>query len=99
MIFNFIIESYLKHLLFYFQTFLHTLIPNGTDLNNWKIPGYYATGLNEHNCKNTPVEVSKLLFYLIVLKAYYTYQILFSGNSKLYIRVFNEDNKTWGSWN
>ena len=25
MIFNFIIESYLKHLLFYFQTFLHTL--------------------------------------------------------------------------
>ena len=74
-------------------------IPNGTDLNNWKIPGYYATGLNEHNCKNTPVEVSKLLFYLIVLKAYYTYQILFSGNSKLYIRVFNEDNKTWNSWN
>ena len=28
MIFNFIIESYLKHLLFYFQTFLHTLAKN-----------------------------------------------------------------------
>ena len=32
MIFNFIIESYLKHLLFYFQTFLHTLIKDVKEL-------------------------------------------------------------------
>ena len=31
MIFNFIIESYLKHLLFYLQTFFHTLKTIGID--------------------------------------------------------------------
>lgn len=75
-----------------------SVIPDSTDLNDWKVIGYYAVGTNRHNCKNIPTSVSNLIFYLIVFRMYYTYQVLLSGDSKIHIRIFNEDNKTWTPW-
>ena len=74
------------------------IVTNGSDLNDWKKPGYYCVGTYFHDCKNLPVEASGAIFYLIVFQSYYIYQLLLSGNSKMYIRAFNADDKKWKPW-
>jgi|GEM_PF-6109537 len=73
-------------------------IINDSDLNEFKKEGYYFVGTHKHNCKNIPSEASKTIFYLIVFESYYIYQMLLSGNSKIYSRTYNADQNQWNNW-
>ncbi len=78
------------------------LIPSGSDLNDYAVPGnYYGDTGNVSNC---PISVSGTLFYVKVSKQYgvataYIEQELTIGSTfRKYYRRSADGGSTWGSW-
>lgn len=72
----------------------YSKIIGGTDLNNLKNTGFYACTYHGHNCLNSPTFDN---FTLQIYNGYYIHQIL-ESKSKMWIRYYDADNKTWYEW-